>query len=922
MLNFQKYVLESGKASEATHYYFPTHQYLKVPPTDKCNFWMMYCERVAEGSPCFVGEVSLSREYLPFGVDVQLSYDVTSIPQRFEDVRKIAKEIDEYMSFLITCIQETLGIYFEPLNGRPEYNGVYLRNLDNMLVWKETRVQFHGKLVFPCAKIKKSILPKILDYVLHHIRSKNAGPGATNLLVTKPLTGLDTLFKVIDGETVEMYGCGLSGERNLSQSTDSNEFLKIVNIYQEYGRVIQLEEAFAPFGHKDVIEQNLPQSVTTGKSLAFWTPLFLSIDYFPQILTLKVDNRQMETVTNQHPKMSDIMKAGDSFDRLGKLRNLLSLMSTERAEQEWSWTDIGAAIYSVDNSKDGLSIWKWFTAESDFKTDEDCETKWAEFAVDNGITIATLEYFASKDNPQRYAMIQKDEIDQAMRVAYTEQTHVAVAKAFLTCFRHELVCSNYADSTWYFYRGHSWLRSNGNHIVLHYLTEKFTVILDQIRAELASSVLQQGSQKADLESKLTLIGQLKMQLGKAGFIENVAKVAKIYYYNPNFVKFRDLNEFYTGCPNGVIDVRGHKAIFRAGKPEDFITKCACYYPEYYTIDTPLVKEVLKYLHKVYRNQNVRGFVWRFFSSCLRGRNVNKIFPIFVGEGNNSKSMVFALVQLAFGTYLVHLPTSLITGKETAANNATPALIYAVGAKIAIMEEPNVDEVAKTGTIKKMTGNVDKQFMRDCFQKGVDIVDTPVTYKVVVIANQPLKIDDCQMAIWKRTTLVEHTTIWVPTEEAPLTEEQQFISGLFPDDENFSLKLPSFAPAFLWLLVHFYEDYVKEGMTKPKEVQASTEQFRIGSNFYMSFVQDRIRQVLTLEGLPDTNAFINLNETYTAFRNWWKSEQNTQKPADKTTFRKNMQIILKTNLDANDKWYGLKLEVPQVSAGGLGSVFGF
>ncbi|AYV86116.1 MAG: VV D5-like helicase [Solivirus sp.] len=600
-----------------------------------------------------------------------------------------------------------------------------------------------------------------------------------------------------------------------------------------------------------------------------------------------------------------------------------SVDSLRFPEPEWSWTDIGAGIYSVDSGKDGLQIWKWFTAESDMKTDEDCDKKWTEFSVDTGITIATLEYFASKDNFGRYSIWQREEIEKAITTAYTEQTHVAIAKAFIACFPHELVCTDFSNSIWYYYKGHSWIRSNGNHIILFYLNEKFTPILYEIRSNLTAKANHvKGAEKGSNELYITMIQQLITQLGKSGFKKNIAEELKIYYYNANFVKFRDLNEFFTGCPNGVIDVRGHKAIFRHGKPEDFITKSACYYPEHYNMETLIVKEVLHYFHQVYRNKNVRGFVWRFFSSCLRGRNVNKIFAIFVGEGNNSKSMIFALLQLVLGSYVAHLPTSLITGKESGANNATPALVYALGAKLLIMEEPNPNEVAQSGTIKKLTGNVDKQFLRDCFQKGADIVDQPVTGKVVVVANEPLKIDDCQRAIWQRTVLVDHPSRWVHPSEAPLTEEEQFITGLFPDDPNFSMKLPTYAPACLWLLVYFYEDYVKEGMNQPKEVVESTDLFRIASNYYMAFIKDRVRQEMTAEGVPNTGMFIQLNETYNAFKTWWKAEQITQKPPDKTTFKKNMQIVLKANLDINDKWYGLRLEVPQPTAGTLGGLFAF
>lgn len=52
---------------------------------------------------------------------------------------------------------------------------------------------------------------------------------------------------------------------------------------------------------------------------------------------------------------------------------------------------------------------------------------------------------------------------------------------------------------------------------------------------------------------------------------------------------------------------------------------------------------------------------RFVSSCLEGRNANKVFSIWSGSGDNGKTVMVSLIEQAFGDYAVKMPTSLLMG---------------------------------------------------------------------------------------------------------------------------------------------------------------------------------------------------------------------------------------------------------------------
>nr|PNR48675.1 hypothetical protein PHYPA_013152 [Physcomitrium patens] len=81
---------------------------------------------------------------------------------------------------------------------------------------------------------------------------------------------------------------------------------------------------------------------------------------------------------------------------------------------------------------------------------------------------------------------------------------------------------------------------------------------------------------------------------------------------------------------------------------------------------------------------------RFISSCLEGRNANKIFSIRSGSGDNEKTVMVSLVERAFGDYAIKMPTSLLMGKRVQLSTATPELAMLKGRLIAVVQEPDED----------------------------------------------------------------------------------------------------------------------------------------------------------------------------------------------------------------------------------------
>lgn len=898
---------QTPNPSKATHFHNVAKTYLDIPISSQRDFWLNYCESVNDGHNPYICEMVTSRDAVQLAYKLKFIFERQRVPYQSSIVTNLVDSIDQYIQHIIGTIQTLIGHYFEegePNNGRI---ACYLRNeIDRTLIWKDNTVEYNGKIIFPYAHVRKEYINKFYHYIINQlqIRSDNA----SDHLPIDPINGFDTLITPINDNFLELYGSSV------------NDDVPPLKLYECYGLLntdikttFNISGIFNPTLHS-VVSQGLitPDVISLKmqeKGINYWLPLFFSAGFY----NIPLKAKEGMTLTNMEVpniNLTIIKEGGESLTKLEKARQLLTHISVTRVDKYWSWIDIGQALNTVDCGEEGLRLWKWFTTQSDFKTEYDCELMWPTFdGITKDVDIETLEYFASKDNPENYANFSKIEEDTAILKAIQLQEHTPIARAFKKCFPHDFICTNYDANEWYFYGDHRWIRIDGTSTLMLYINEKFQNILEKKQAEISNKIA--VSKDPDFKIKnqglVTAIGQLIAKLSKNGFKEGLCKELKIYYKKDNFGRLKDMRPEYMATPSGVIDLRGGVPSVRPGKPQDYITKSTKYaYPHNFTWNSPAVLETIKYLKQVFRSKTLYDYMLRFGASLLLSGNNNKIFPIFSGEGNNSKSIFVRIIECAFGSYAVKLPTSLITEKRTGADQATPTLIHSQGAKVAFLQEPNSRDVIQSGTVKELTGGVDTLYVRDLFQKGSAIVEMDVTIVPILIANKIPVIPDCQEAIWNRTNVVKFTSTW--TSSAPASPEQQMIEGLFPIDKFFDRKIPMMAPALLWIFVQSYEAYASPdgGLNSPQEVLEATENFRVSNNFYIHYFRDSVKPVLTVNGLPDTTAEVTLDELFNTFRKWYHDQEFRTKMPTKTEFKENYEKVTKCKASPENKWFGIRL----------------
>ena len=350
----------------------------------------------------------------------------------------------------------------------------------------------------------------------------------------------------------------------------------------------------------------------------------------------------------------------------------------------------------------------------------------------------------------------------------------------------------------------------------------------------------------------------------------------------------------TATNNVMIDARSNEIIIRDGRPEDYVSFCTGIPYHHNPTGYP---ELKKYMRQLFVDKGIRRYMKYMISSLLLSGNKDKIFPIFTGEGNNSKSILVSIIEKALGRYAGKVPTSLITGKRTQSSSATPELRQLLKSRIAFAQEPSRDEILNVGLIKEITGN-DSLYWRSLFKDGEV---SKVNAILVLVCNRIPKIPDNQEAIWERVRTVPFKSKWVLN--APENEEEQFKQRIFKRDKYFDMKKSKMAISMLSMMVRNFKKYKERGLEEPMEMYNATKHLREKTNIYQLFTTEKVER-LSPDHEDYVSSFLTVQEFHQSFSNWYKLEFKGNKAPTRTTFSEEIEALLSIKAEGN-KFYGIR-----------------
>ena len=902
-----------------------------IQPEKISNFWNTYCDLVFkklqdidESDPNKSStDLCLAEKYIdtmPLIAKLNVKFHVESLDDSWEPY------YDDFLYHLCHTYQQVINENFKIVTETSmEFVVVVLESSSHWVEDSndgEKYMNMEIKLQFPYAHINPGDQQRIVrNRVIQLLRTNNI----LSKLQRQPIGDWEQIISSnISNEPVLLYGGSeVKGRPPLKVTHIWSEITKEMLEDGENPPEIALEDAFETDNHNDVLHQAVPRENFEENNVEYWLPMFLSIGYWPTVLLPKKEfnGRFNNTYTSKQDNQKTFgMRNGNSsyIDNTDKdielAEKMIQMLNPERFFKETFWKDVGKALYIADDGGDnGILSWIRHSKKSieglrttpdfmlvDGSIDDTCKNLYYTFS-ESSITIKTLAWYAREDTRERYADWHRDWCMTSMEKALNGN-HTDVCEAIYKVYWLDYIYSPIGRGQWYKFAKHKWSIMNQALDLRKCISSDFVKRYENSRTLLSKQIHDSEDEgyKSNCEIILKKIAALIVKLKTVGFKSSLVTECCEFFKDDKFTNYLDINPDLTGLTNGVLEINGNVVEFRAAKPEDYVSKTTNIgYNISYHDKHPLILECYRWFGQVFPDKELLHHFLKFSASCLRGKNSDKIFPIWTGSGDNSKSMMVKLFERAFGEYCIKFPVQMLSEKAANSGGPTPQLARAKGARIAFLDEPEDDVTLHKGIIKRFTGG-DSFFARLLQENGGDVEST---FKMILTCNKVPVIANPDPAIKKRVSLFPYTSTWI--ENAPKDINEQYKQRKFQKDPLFDKKIPKLAPAFLWICTQYYPYYDNEKLPNPQLIIEWTESYWRDNDVYAQFAADCIKEHYVDKTAERDSSFrASLSEIYQEFKLWFRDAFPGTRVPERQSVR--TELSSRWGRPHGNSWYGITL----------------
>lgn len=872
----------------------PTHISNYGPKKEWCiednnytEFINNYCKYIKEnknGKYC-ISEVIKS--YSPIILVFNFKYYITALNNKniFNNT---------FIPMLIKNIQDTIKELFNIQNDDDLTVCVLTKN--NYI--KDNILNIDIRLQFVNCKVKKDLLKSL---IIPHLIQKFKNINIFSKLSSQPINDWCDII-ISDTNNCLMYGS--SEDINIPKFNLKYIFNYINNIVDidnipslPFNTVFDINKHM--YIINNIINHNIFQE---NQDLNYWLPLFLSINYNNNICHIK----QIYDQNNNNNKNQNIDCNSDEY----LCDVFINMLKPSRFNNKVYWIDIGKSIFNIFNGNDnGLNKWIQITALSNNFNKDDCYDFYPTFRQKNYNTIKTLAWFAKYDSPKNYNLWHIKHCHPFIQKA-TSLTHSDVADAFYHIYWLEFATSSLNKNSVYYFKNNIWTKSNTGIDIRMFITNKFIKVFEKERVLIDEQILSSNDDnlKNAKEEITKNLGKLINKLKNRTFKNHIVEECLEKFFIQDFESILDSDIDILGLSNGVIQITDDDAFVRPGKPEDYVSRTSSLiYPHNHSWQHKNMKILLDWFSKVFPNKELLHYFGKFCGSCLKGGNSDKLFPVFTGSGDNSKSMIKKLFEASFGSYCVTIPTQVLTSTSRG-SGPSPELARTKGARIVFAPEPSSDVSIKNGNLKLFCGGGDKFFARSCNENGGEI---DINFITILMCNQIPIVPNSDKAVKNRMRVLPFMSTWVKDADPDINV--QFEKLEFQMDPFFERKIPHLAPSFMWYCTRMYKIYRKEGLRSPDIIKQHTLEYWKNNDIYMLFKEQFITKATIVDinsgkNITDVNSVISLNNIYSLFKDWHREQFNNLKCPDRNVAKCEFEQRLGKSI--NNKWRGYKIKMDE------------
>jgi P4 family phage/plasmid primase-like protien len=544
------------------------------------------------------------------------------------------------------------------------------------------------------------------------------------------------------------------------------------------------------------------------------------------------------------------------------------------------WMRVGWALRNIDDSL--FITWVAFSAKSPDFHYTDISTladHWLKFDMKNpdGLTKRSIIYWAKQDARERFNIVHRESIDyyidqtlnSMMQNAFAAgaddkkvsgYTDFDLAMVLYQLYKDQYICVSVKNSIWYQYKNHRWQEIDSGTNLRKCISTELRGFYEKKMKELLSRLptMEEGSEPHKrLQVRISKISDIAMKLGKTMDKKNIMIEAKELFYDAEFLQRIDTNPYLMCYNNGVIDFK--TKVFRHGYSDDYISKTTNI--NYIPLDTErhrvLIDEIHDFMNKLFPIKELCEYMWQHLASTLMGTNANQTFNMYLGAGQNGKSVLVSLMEKVLGEYKGDVPISLICGQRAKIGGLAPELVKLKGVRYACMAEPSKGDAVNEGQLKQITSGMDQIQCRGLYM--IEPLSYTPQFKLVVCTNTLMEIKTTDHGTWRRIRIVDFLSLFTDT---PVTDDKEK-PYQYPMDRNLTEKFDIWKEVFMSMLV---EKVYKTGgvVTDCPMVMASSNKYRVEQDYVAEFVSDRIVKI--------DGGHVNKTELSQEFSVWFKANR--------------------------------------------------
>lgn len=520
------------------------------------------------------------------------------------------------------------------------------------------------------------------------------------------------------------------------------------------------------------------------------------------------------------------------------------------------WIRVGWALRNISDKL--FIVWVAFSAKANnflYSSISDLFNNWQTFDLKNpkGLTKRSIMHWAKQDAPEAYKKVRATTIDH-----YIDQTVKSItldslgsdknargctdsdlANVLYQMYKDEFVCVSVKNNVWYKLKGHRWIENDSGTT----LRKAISTIMRDLYWNRASDFMEQAAsidppdeaRTKRLQDYANSILSICQRIGNSGGKNNIMTEAKELFYDGEFIKKLDTNPYLLSFNNGVIEFYPEGGgIFRKGYPEDYLSKCTNmdYVPIDEQRDAENIAEIKDFMGKIFPIEQIHTYMWEHLASVLIGKAATQTFNMYIGVGQNGKSVLMDFMSTCLGDYYAGVPLPLITDKRTKIGGLAPELLELKGARLAVINEPSKGDQINEGIMKQLTSGIEPLQARAPYM--LQAVSFVPQFKLVVCSNEFMVVKSQDHGTWRRIRVVDFVSLFTdkPVSNDPEKPYQFLI------DRHITERFNKWKTVFMAMLVNIA--YKTKGVVKDCDrVLSASKSYQESLDFIGDFIRDRI-----------------------------------------------------------------------------------